>query len=286
MRPRSSVHNKPKLQVWVFKRQVYHPLSKGTMSAAVASAGSKRPRSALSLPTDMSWNEPSLVSGDPSSVSPLEELSRFFASTAAASGSTVNPSPEEQIYVQTASHEDAMLREPWPSAGKPSVYSRPCLFGRRCVCMRSSIEGIADCGGVVLAECMSPAEHEAFEATGAYPQTRRPCVLCARANMTDVYMHARRSVSAGSQVPGFVINWYCNPVGDDAYSKVCFFFLKGFYLFIFLFLAYNCRMCASHSKKTGMCGWACLGRLRRSCRTGCAWCRRRPRSGGSWTSQG
>ena len=56
--------------------------------------------------------------------------------------------------------------------------------------------------------------------TSKVPETRRPCILCARANVTDAYLRLRQSRGrAGVHPPAYVLNWYCNPVGEGGYAQ-------------------------------------------------------------------
>ena len=79
---------------------------------------------------------------------------------------------------------------------------------------------------------------------------RRPCILCARANVTDAYLRIRQSCCRpGSQPPAYGLNWYCNPVGAGGYAQsACIPFLDdgsvwmGIYGSIVLFVPTNLRL--------------------------------------------
>ena len=122
------------------------------------------------------------------------------------------------MLIYSPEHENELLREPWRSRGRPTAISRPCVFGRRCVCMHAAIDGRSQSGGIVLSESMSPSELVAFEERGEYPPMRRPCILCTRANVMDTYIRTRKSCSSGARTLGFIVNWYANPAGAGGYS--------------------------------------------------------------------
>lgn len=168
----------------------------------------KRPREAA--PT---WQSDSPVSAA-SAASPLAELAALLGA-ALPDANAVPPMPQH-FEVFNAEHEDALLREPWPSAGAPGHRTRPCVVGRRCMAMQPCMPGHEESGGVVLSEAMSPSELLEFERSGAHPALRRPCILCARANVMDAYLRLRRARGGtGVGAPGYVLNWYANPVGEE-----------------------------------------------------------------------
>lgn len=84
------------------------------------------------------------------------------------------------------------------------MYARPCLFGPHCQGMSPHIPGHAECGGVVLAEAMTPAELEAFDTHGTHPPMRRACILCNRFVTMDAYMFTNKSRPMPSNV---LLNW-------------------------------------------------------------------------------
>lgn len=172
----------------------------------------KRPRVSTAEPT---WQEHSLLTNGVVSTSPLAELAALLGA-APQEGPPAAPPMPNQLEVFNAAHEDALLREPWNSAGAPSHKARPCVVGRRCVAMQPCMPGHAESGGVVLAEAMSPSELEEFERSGAHPAMRRPCILCSRANVMDAYLCLRRERSRpGAAPPAYVLNWYVNPAGEE-----------------------------------------------------------------------
>lgn len=156
------------------------------------------------------WAGPRLLGGDPDS--PLGELCKLFAKELQARPPPSGLQMEAGIEVFTYDHECALLREAWPSSGVPSTTARPCVFGRRCTAMHTSLAGHEESGGVVLVEAMTPVEMAAFESRGTHPSERRPCVLCQRAFMTSTYLDLRASWKQEAPPP-FAINWYVNPVG-------------------------------------------------------------------------
>ena len=91
--------------------------------------------------------------------------------------------------------------------------------------MQPCIPGHDESGGVVLAEVMAPAELTRFEETGVLPDTRRPCVLCTRANVTDAYVRLRQErgktdgKAEAKAPPPYVLNWYANPMGEGGYAE-------------------------------------------------------------------
>lgn len=81
--------------------------------------------------------------------------------------------------------------------------------------MSPNLPGHAECGGVVLAEAMTPEELAEFETRGKHPSVRRSCILCSRFVALDAYMFVNKTRSAPSNM---LFNWYVNPTNcEDGY---------------------------------------------------------------------
>lgn len=168
------------------------------------------------------WDGPVVSGARGSSGSPLAELAEVLGDAGHAALRPADGSPPEHFDVFTVQHENTLLQEPWPSRNVPSVTTRHCVFGRRCIAMRLQIPGSSESGGVVLAETMTPDELEHFHETGEHPATEwRPCLLCMRAYVTYEYVRYRR-LSQGTGGPPYALNTFANPTGDGGYvSAYC-----------------------------------------------------------------
>lgn len=124
----------------------------------------------------------------------------------------------------TVSHENALLREPWPSQqimpNGENIYARACIFGEHCMGMSQDLPGHNECGGVVLAEAMTPSELREFEETGNTPATRRACILCNRYVTMEAYLFVNKTRACAQNC---LFNWYVNPIDcEDGYpSGMC-----------------------------------------------------------------
>jgi hypothetical protein len=70
--------------------------------------------------------------------------------------------------------------------------------------MNPNLPGHADCGGIVLAEAMTPSELREFDESGAHPACRRACILCSRFVTTDAYLFVNKTYAVPSNV---LLNW-------------------------------------------------------------------------------
>jgi hypothetical protein len=74
-----------------------------------------------------------------------------------------------------------------------------------------------DCGGIVLAESMTPQELAEFNSLGRHPTGRKCCVLCTRYIVTDAYLYINKHNTIPSNV---YLNEYTNPAGcEDGYAR-------------------------------------------------------------------
>jgi hypothetical protein len=110
-------------------------------------------------------------------------------------------------------HDDAILREPFRGAAVGQT--RACLMGDSCVGRSPLIPGHAESGGIILTEVMSPAELATFHESGALPEQRRTCLLCARMNVHSAYLFARKRRTFPANA---VLNHFVNAGGEGEYS--------------------------------------------------------------------
>ena len=144
-------------------------------------------------------------------------------------GDTSGATPEEaavggSLELFTMAHENALLREPW--ANSQGAQTRACLLGDSCVGRSPELPGHRGTpgGGVILAEYMTPAELEAFEARGALPADRRVCLLCARLHVHTGYLHSRKQRTFP---PNCRLNAFVNAAGEGEYAEEYLIPAKG-----------------------------------------------------------
>ena len=163
------------------------------------------------------------VDGTPIRDAPIVKLLEALYAEDPATITRKSPETEALITglpIFTVAHETALLREPFQSQGKPSVYSRACVMGAECTGKHPGLPGhLESAGGVILSETLTPDELAAFHVDGSLPSARRSCILCNRFNYTAGYLFARKKKSFPEKC---FINQYVNSFGTiGEYALEC-----------------------------------------------------------------